>query len=82
MRGSKTRNKEIETEVKTMSEEAEVLNTTIGTTSTIMNTDSPLDNMSVNRTRTLTMKRIVTAITLQSITGKDWDEFKRKIFSA
>jgi hypothetical protein len=71
VRGSETRNEEIETEVKTTNEEAEVLVTTIGTTSTIMNADFSLENMAdlnVNGTRTLTVKRIATAISLQNIT--------------
>jgi ethanolamine ammonia-lyase large subunit len=68
---SEIRNEEIESEGKTMNEEAEVLDTTIGTTSTIVNADSPLENMAdliVNGTRTLTVKRIATAISLQNIT--------------
>ena len=47
IKGSETRNTEIESKVKTMKEEAEVLDITIGTTSTIMNADSHHDGYKI-----------------------------------
>jgi hypothetical protein len=77
-RGSGTRNEEIE--VKTMNEEAEALDTTIGTRSTIMNaaTLKSMVDLIVNGIRNLTVKRIATATSLQSITGMVTRKKRRK----